>query len=84
MWTTEDACVGTKNSWSVEYLNSADGVFGFTTVFRPAIFMNLEETGCFSPAPNLVGKWRLFCLKSITCTLVQAGRFLAATGYVAP
>ena len=24
------------------------------------------------------------CLKSITCTLVQNGRFLAATGYVAP
>ena len=26
----------------------------------------------------------LLLLKSVTCTLVQTGRFLAATGYVAP
>ena len=26
----------------------------------------------------------LLLLKSITCTLVQTGRFVAATGYVAP
>ena len=35
-------------------------------------------------APNDKTRNCLFCLKSITCTLVQTGRFLATIGYVAP